>query len=91
MLLDGGTSSEALALLEAPRAGAIPRFSVQADGQLRLLERLDEILPALWLYGAGHVGQALARIAAELPVRLTWIDPRRELLPAVLRTRSHRT
>jgi xanthine dehydrogenase accessory factor len=36
----------------------------------------------LWLFGAGHVGQALARMLVELPVHLTWIDSRAELLPA---------
>ena len=46
-----------------------------------LIESLDEPLPSLWLYGAGHVGQALARVLATLPVRTTWIDSRRELLP----------
>jgi xanthine dehydrogenase accessory factor len=46
-----------------------------------LTELLDEPLPSVWLYGAGHVGQALARIVATLPVRATWIDSRRELLP----------
>ncbi|MET0497609.1 MAG: xanthine dehydrogenase accessory protein XdhC [Steroidobacteraceae bacterium] len=46
-----------------------------------LIESLDEPLPSLWLYGAGHVGQALARVLTTLPVRTTWIDSRRELLP----------
>jgi len=61
VLVDGSALPEALALLGAPRAKAVPQLSVEADGQVRLLERLD----------------------AELPVRLTWIDPRPELLPAV--------
>jgi xanthine dehydrogenase accessory factor len=46
------------------------------------MERLDNALPPVWLYGAGHVGQALARILVELPLGLTWIDSRVELLPA---------
>jgi xanthine dehydrogenase accessory factor len=46
-----------------------------------LTESLDEPLPAVWLYGAGHVGQALSRVLATLPVRTTWIDSRRDLLP----------
>ncbi|MEW6169745.1 MAG: xanthine dehydrogenase accessory protein XdhC, partial [Pseudomonadota bacterium] len=50
-----------------------------ADG-VELRERLAGGAP-LWLYGAGHVGQALARIVAELPLRLTWIDARAELFP----------
>lgn len=51
------------------------------DGATILTERLDEPRPAVWLYGAGHVGQALARILATLPTQLTWIDSRAELLP----------
>lgn len=47
---------------------------------------IDEPLPAphppVWLFGAGHVGQALAKLLAELPLQLTWIDPRREFMPA---------
>lgn len=50
-----------------------------SSGQLIFRERLDSRFPALWLYGAGHVGQAVARILAELPLRLTWIDSRPEL------------
>jgi xanthine dehydrogenase accessory factor len=83
VLVDGCAAPEALALLRAPRTQAMPQLSVQPDGQVRLLERLDESLPAVWVYGAGHVGQALARIAAALPVQLTWIDPRGQLLPPV--------
>ena len=46
-----------------------------------LIESLDDPLPSVWLYGAGHVGQALARVLGTLPVRTTWIDSRSELLP----------
>jgi xanthine dehydrogenase accessory factor len=76
-----GYSPQADLLLRTPRAGALPRVIGNAGGA-SLLERLDEALPALWLYGAGHVGQALARIAAELPLRLTWIDMRAGSFPA---------
>ena len=62
--------------------GAIGRASVATE--LTFIERLDDNLPAVWLYGAGHVGQALARILAELPLRLTWIDSRAELFPTTL-------
>lgn len=47
-----------------------------------LLERLGPSTPQLWLYGAGHVGQALVRILAGLPLEVTWIDERPALLPA---------
>ena len=74
-----GVDATADALLQAPWTMTRPQLQAQS-GQLRLLERLDEPLPPVWLYGAGHVGQALARILGELPLRLTWIDSRAELL-----------
>ena len=39
-------------------------------------------LPSVLLFGAGHVGQALASALAPLPVRLSWIDERAEVFPA---------
>ncbi len=35
----------------------------------------------VYLFGAGHVGQAVAQALAPLPVRTVWIDSRREYLP----------
>lgn len=78
---DGRCAGE---LLSTPRALARPVVVRDGEGQVTFLERLDDEFPALWLYGAGHVGQALARILAELPLRLTWIDSRAELFPAVV-------
>jgi xanthine dehydrogenase accessory factor len=74
--------------LPAP-APALPRLIRGADGELTLLERLDQAMPEVWLYGAGHVGQALARILVELPVRLTWSDSRAEWLPVTGAGRMH--
>ena len=37
----------------------------------------------LYLFGAGHVGQALVHALAGLPVRLNWIDTRDEMLPPI--------
>lgn len=36
----------------------------------------------IMLFGAGHVGQALAPILSGLPCRLSWVDTREELFPA---------
>lgn len=55
---------------------------ITLDDRTILQERLDQDRPHVWLYGAGHVGQALARVLATLPMQLTWIDSRPELLPA---------
>jgi xanthine dehydrogenase accessory protein XdhC len=71
-------------MLRLPRAQAPTSLDRDARGHARLRERLDAALPALWLYGAGHVGQAVARILVELPLRLTWVDARAELFPAGL-------
>jgi xanthine dehydrogenase accessory protein XdhC len=76
-LLDEATDR----LMRAPRQRARPILTRDAAGEPTLIERLDDEFPAVWLYGAGHVGQALARILVELPLRLTWIDSRAELFP----------
>jgi len=70
-------------LLRKPRSNALPRVVRDVAGGVGFLERLDDEFPAVFLYGAGHVGQALARILADLPLRLTWLDSRSELFPAV--------
>jgi xanthine dehydrogenase accessory factor len=70
-------------------AGAGTRLEfVRGDDGITLHERLDEDRPAVWLYGAGHVGQALARVLVTLPMRLTWIDSRPELLPTQLSSQA---
>jgi xanthine dehydrogenase accessory factor len=52
-------------------------------GLITLLEDLYLPRPPLWIYGAGHVGQALVRMLAELALYdITWIDSRAELLLA---------
>jgi xanthine dehydrogenase accessory protein XdhC len=41
-------------------------------------------LPKVLLFGAGHVGRALAQALAPLPLRLSWIDSRADEFPAAL-------
>jgi xanthine dehydrogenase accessory factor len=56
-----------------------------ARGRLTLIEVLQPRRPNLWIFGAGHVGQALVRLLAELALfEIKWIDSRAELLPACL-------
>ena len=45
--------------------------------------RLAGGLAPVALFGGGHVGQALAQVLAPLPFRLTWIDSRDGVFPAV--------
>jgi len=43
-----------------------------------LIERNDAPRPPLLVFGAGHVGQAVARAFAPLPFKLSWFDSRPE-------------
>ncbi|RBP09147.1 molybdenum cofactor sulfurylase [Roseiarcus fermentans] len=45
-------------------------------------EPLGESARAVYLFGAGHVGRALALALAPLPFVVRWIDSRREAFPA---------
>jgi xanthine dehydrogenase accessory protein XdhC len=81
---DAGVADVTERLFREPRQRAHPILTRNAAGELTFIERLDDEFPAVWLYGAGHVGQALARILVELPLRLTWIDSRAELFPETL-------
>jgi xanthine dehydrogenase accessory factor len=57
-----------------------------ARGELRITwqEPLRDARPQVWVFGAGHVGQALVRTLAMLPVAVTWIDSRADMLPMEL-------
>ncbi|GBQ48172.1 xanthine dehydrogenase accessory protein XdhC [Komagataeibacter europaeus] len=46
------------------------------DGIMARLEHLRRTQPLLLLFGAGHVGRALAHVLAPLPLRLAWCDSR---------------
>lgn len=49
-----------------------------------LFECFYHVSHSLWLFGAGHVGQALSRILQELPISLHWVDSRPDQFPAQL-------
>lgn len=55
------------------------------DDTLRWFEPLRDPRPEVRIFGAGHVGQALVRVFDTLPARVSWIDPRSDLLPGTLR------
>ncbi len=49
-------------------------------GEVRVLfEVFNTRLPKLFLFGAGHIAQALIPILSELPLQVNWIDERDEL------------
>lgn len=49
-----------------------------------LFEKFQPLCAEVMLFGAGHVGQALCNILAELPVRLSWVDNRQEQFPEII-------
>jgi xanthine dehydrogenase accessory factor len=56
-----------------------------------VLVRLEQVeqeelasLPAVYLFGAGHVGKAIAYAFAPLPLRLIWVDSRAEEFPETI-------
>ncbi len=58
---------------------------VEAEGDgWRVTEVVRRAARPLWVYGAGHVGRALATVLAELEFDLTWLDSRRGQFPEVL-------
>jgi xanthine dehydrogenase accessory factor len=59
------------------------------DTEANLFEPLERPHLSLWLYGAGHVGQALVNILADLPFDVTWVDSRQVLLPGTTPDNVH--
>ncbi len=60
----------------------LQRAGVGALAELERVERVErDSLPPILLFGAGHVGKAIAQALAPLPLRLTWIDSRADEFP----------
>jgi xanthine dehydrogenase accessory factor len=55
-------------------------YAQLADG--RIAERFGSDATALYLFGAGHVGQCLVLALAPLPFAVSWIDPRAGAFPS---------
>jgi xanthine dehydrogenase accessory factor len=71
--------------LEGELAGAdlLDAAGKPADWKMawtRIVERIRPVATPLYLFGAGHVGRAVAHIAATLPFRLEWTDSREAML-----------
>jgi xanthine dehydrogenase accessory factor len=66
--------------VEPDRRGKELTASLPAAGDW--IEPIGESARAVYLFGAGHVGRALALALAPLPFAVRWIDSRREAFPA---------
>ena len=61
------------------------RFELVGAADIDTLRaRLAQQRTPLALFGGGHVGQALVRVLAPLPLQLHWIDSRDQIFPANL-------
>jgi xanthine dehydrogenase accessory factor len=56
-----------------------PAYDVQSDG--RVYERFGDEATPFYLFGAGHVGRALAVALSPLPFLVTWVDARPGAIP----------
>ncbi len=80
----GDVWRQAQSILDADStaANAETLFTVETEtGEWWLESNLDQ-RPDLLLFGAGHVGQEVARMLQKLPFRLTWVDQRPGIFPA---------
>ena len=73
------TGSDGRLLRHAAEPADGPAYDTRADGTVR--ERFGEEPTAFYLFGAGHVGRALAVALAPLPFAVTWIDTRPGAIP----------
>jgi len=54
---------------------------VETGKGFQVIEAVRRRSRPLWLFGAGHVGRALAKVLAELPFEVTWLDSRFDGFP----------
>ena len=91
-LLDAGRAADLHTSFEAGAPKVIAASSaghgvceLRRDGvALALAERISPCDFRIMLFGAGHVGSALAAILAALPCELTWLDSREGQFPQAL-------
>jgi len=62
---------------------ALKRLALRPDPGDCVVQALAPLAPDVLLFGAGHVGRALAPILATLPFRTIWLDDRADGLPRI--------
>lgn len=68
-----GRGDDAALLASEPARGADALLDVSLPPELQVV-----------LFGAGHVGRALAELFGRLPMQVRWVDPRAEEFPATV-------
>jgi xanthine dehydrogenase accessory factor len=78
LLITGSDSGKSWAEADDSADGA----RIVEDGKRwQVLEAVRRRSRPIWLFGAGHVGRALAKVLAELPFEVTWLDSRFDGFP----------
>ena len=80
-LLQGDAGGFAFAPTQAQAGTRVLR---DAAGRRWLLDKVEAPRAHLMLFGAGHVGAAIVRAMGDLPCRITWVDEREDLFPALI-------
>lgn len=93
-MLEDGSAAETLDLALGPATGqccgghVVLRLERADAATLAALQERErralEARPTLLLFGAGHVGRAMATAFAPLPLRLLWIDGRAQEFPETI-------
>ena len=96
-VFDGTSLDEARKLATAESLGAfVTESHLHSDHVARnipiapvrdsdvMIEHFGETRRPLYLFGAGHVGRALALALAPLPFAIRWIDPRPDAFPTAM-------
>jgi xanthine dehydrogenase accessory factor len=78
LLITGSDSGKSWAEADDRADGA---HIVEDGKRWQVLEAVRRRARPLWLFGAGHVGRALAKVLAELPFEVTWLDSRFDGFP----------
>lgn len=79
LLMTSADGSKQWAEVEQPENGA--RIAESGKGW-QVIETVRRASRPVWVFGAGHVGRALAKVLAELPFEVTWLDSRFDGFPA---------
>ena len=89
MPLRAGDRTELLQLQTTEQHGG--RFVVERalDTGGRLVLPLDFEPWSVWVFGAGHVGQAMVQVLATLPCQVQWVDGRDAVFPQHLPANVH--
>ncbi|WP_281301556.1 MULTISPECIES: xanthine dehydrogenase accessory protein XdhC [unclassified Iodidimonas] len=79
---DGLAADRAVALYDGAGRCFEPSMPVPVDDIASVIQNCGSPYAPLYIFGAGHVGRAVAAVLAPLPFDVHWIDQRADAFPA---------